>query len=215
MVINYVVYKNFKRPFQQGFRYNDQSLNKPFVWPLTISFWTLLLVTALGPMFVLFVCESLWPEVNRQESATLKYKFGWTCCCILVNFVKNQVGRLRPHFLAANSLKFDATDSTHHSDYIPVDTSVRGKILAKETRHAFFSGHAMLGMYSAAYLIIYLQEKMVTRNLYIHSVQFGLFMAGLYPGITQGRNYWHHWSDVITGQLVGLVAAYLVNYHVL
>lgn len=215
LVVNYYVYVTYKSPFKQGFSYSDVSLNKPFVWPLTITFYTLLAGTSLLPMSIIFVTETFCFQPTSKESATLKFLFGWTCCCIFNNFVKNQVGGLRPHFLAANSLKFDPNDQRFHADFKPVDLSARGTLLAKESRHSFFSGHSMLGMYAACYLIIFLQENMATRNLYVHGVQFALLMAGVYPGITQGRNYWHHWSDVAVGQSLGLVAAFIVNYYVL
>lgn len=220
-------------PYNQGFVNCDQGLNKPFVWPLTIGFYHILFLSVIIPLILITVGEQ-FVETNPQPKCGLKLVFGWTLVITFVTFVKHTVGRHRPHFYAANKIKFDADDhefrtpvvgppsGTNHAinkissgDQVYYSKSSQlAMTLARESRFSFFSGHAMMGMYAATYLIIYIQEKVVNKSLIVSLIQFGLILIGLFPGITQGRTYWHHWSDVAVGHVVGTVAAYLVFYYV-
>lgn len=41
-----------------------------------------------------------------------------------------------------------------------------------------------------------------------------LFMVGLLPGLTQYKNFWHFASDVLVGDVVGILLALFVYYGV-
>jgi len=45
-------------------------------------------------------------------------------------------------------------------------------------------------------------------------IQLIILIIGLVPGYTQGINYWHHWSDIMTGYSVGAITAILVMKYV-
>lgn len=43
-------------------------------------------------------------------------------------------------------------------------------------------------------------------------IHFAVLLLGMYPGITQVNNYWHHASDVVTGLIAGTLSA-ILNYN--
>lgn len=195
VILAIFVYINSKlyfmlRPYKQTYRRSDESLNKPFIWPLTISFYHVLSFTALIPTVVVVLGENL-SSGKPMENVIKRFSFGWVCCGILVTTIKNVTGRLRPHFLHANRIGFDASDHANKMEFEnkhPVEAT--GKRIAAESRRSFFSGHAMLGMYAAAFVVIYLQVKAISDSLIISGIQILAILVGLYPGITQGRTYW-------------------------
>lgn len=210
-------------PYFQGYFKNDVTLNKPFVYPLTITFYKILFLTSFLPAVLITISE-FWLTDNPQPHCALKLLFGWQLATIFVTFVKHTVGRPRPHFYAANRIKFDADDNQFYQDdrktisrspelNLSKSQLVQNSV-KRESRFSFFSGHAMCGMFAAIYLIVYIHEKVTIKNLTISLIQFGLLLIGMFPGITQGRTYWHHWSDVITGHVVGAIAAYVTFYYV-
>ena len=78
---------------------------------------------------------------------------------------------------------------------------------------SFYSGHSSVGTYSAVYIILYLYYRLKSESKSLIVVQMCVLLIGLIPGLTQGINYWHHWSDIATGFGVGGLTAYLIiNY---
>lgn len=152
------------------------------------------------PPFLMYLIELQWPSSNQQASHSFKFAVGFTCILTLNNFAKITIGRQRPHFLAANNIGFDPNDFANYVN--------PGQSIEKYSNESFFSGHAMLGLYNATYVLLYIQDKVVHRHLYAHCIQFLILLIGIYPGLTQISNYKHHWSDVAAGYLIGLIGAY-------
>ena len=208
-------------PVMQVYRRCDPTINKPFIYPLTIAFWHILGMTSIIPTILIATSEHLWKSTEQSTSSTVleysaaKFVFGWLIAGLFVTYVKHTVGRLRPNFLAANRIEFDSNDHEWHETTLQEHARVCGKMLARESRFSFFSGHAILGMYAAAYMILYLQVKLLGyHSLVTHILQFCILLLGIYPGVTQARTYWHHPTDVAVGHLSGCVCAYLVFFYV-
>lgn len=58
-------------------------------------------------------------------------------------------------------------------------------------------------MFSALYVAAYWPVHYSIKAL-VCSILIGF---GLFPGFTQYLNHWHHWSDVLVGQSVGILMA--------
>ncbi|KAI1289899.1 Phospholipid phosphatase 2 [Halotydeus destructor] len=185
------------------------------IFPLKVSFMQIILGSLAFPLFVIVTGQCLLKGQSFPWPLATKFTYTWVVIGILVTYIKNLVGRLRPNFYAANKIEFDCND---HQIYEPSNDDIRKlagleNMLARESRFSFFSGHAMLGMYAASFIVIYIQENYST-NLYLHTIQLAAILVGLYPGLTQAQVYWHHWSDVAVGHAVGVVSAYVAYYHV-
>nr|XP_044249889.1 phospholipid phosphatase 1 [Drosophila takahashii] len=65
-------------------------------------------------------------------------------------------------------------------------------------------------------LAIYLQAALSTRvsKLLKHLLQFLFVMFGWYVSLTRITDYYHHWSDVLAGAVLGVVFAWLTSAYV-
>jgi phosphatidate phosphatase len=102
------------------------------------------------------------------------------------------------------------TFSEEHS--LPEGLTKEHRALAAESRKSFFSGHALLPMYATTFIVIYIHEN-VSRSTLSFTVMTCLILKGIYPGLTQWKNYWHHWDDVVAGYILGIVTAYISYFH--
>ena len=180
-------------PHKRGFWTHDQSIQYPFR-PLTVSLGSILSISFVAPFLVISLTEKF---VNQRAPLLALKKYAFTIVSnIMVNlYVKFAVGRLRPHFLdvcrpsaevmARNQF---VTHFTCHPDVHPRSVS--------QARQSFYSGHASFAMCAAIYLILYTHDKW-SRCLRTSFLQLVMFMIGVYPGLTQVNNYWHHWDDVL------------------
>ena len=197
-------------PHKRGFWTHDKSIQYPFR-PLTVSLGSILSISFLAPFLVISLTEKY---INQKPPLLALKKYAFTIVSnILVNiYVKFVVGRLRPHFLdvcrpsaevmARNQF---VTNFTCHPDVHPRSVS--------QARQSFYSGHASFAMCAAIYLILYTRDKW-SRCLRTSFLQLVMFMIGLYPGLTQVNNYWHHWDDVLFGFFAGTAFAVLGYVYV-
>lgn len=213
-LINLTIYTKVE-PIHQPFRRNDHAINKPLV-KQTVTFTQIIAYTLLIPLVTLTISEH-WMRISNSKqdtNFTLKCYFGWVALLLILSIVKPLTGRLRPNFLEKNNVTFDANDDKLHEGLELLNAKVAKSFAGRETRVSFFSGHAALGLYTAVFLILYFQEH-ISRSFYLHSMQMTMMVIGVYPGLTQGRNYHHHWSDVGFGYFAGASCAYMAYYYVL
>jgi phosphatidate phosphatase len=79
----------------------------------------------------------------------------------------------------------------------------------KEMRLSFPSGHSSFSMYSMLYFAIYLQKRMDWdgSKLLKHTLQFLAIAAAVFVAMTRISDYKHHWSDVLSGLIIGTIVA--------
>lgn len=199
----------FSQPFVRGFHCDDDSIRRPLE-PLTVNLATIIIMSTVIPILVMWLTEV---RFERDPGFRLK-RFAFSSLTNLTTtlFFKFAVGRLRPHFLAVCRPNVDC--SKHSGQFIDSHMYKCLNLNQREVsqaRQSFFSGHASISMNAAIYLIIYLHVH-YERSLIKSLAQFAILLVGLYPGITQYNNYWHHWDDVVVGHLVGTACAAL-NYQ--
>ena len=114
--------------------------------------------------------------------------------------VKVSVGRLRPDFLAR---------------CIPRDGECTGdpKIIT-EGRKSFPSGHSALSFASLGFVSLVLAARLAHTNccggrLWKLCVAAIPWLIALHVALSRLSDYWHHWDDVLTGSLLGNLAAAL------
>lgn len=233
-LVNFEMYKIVPPLIIRPFRRNDPSINKPLI-KAALNIRQMNFATTLIPLAILTICENfVFPNLAAKNLA-LKYYFGWVMLFLLFTTAKRLAGRLRPNFLAINKITFEASDTKLYSERDKcVDMKVSKSFVGRESRASFFSGHATMGLYAAVFLMIYLQEVIVSANYFSFVLQWMVFMIGLYPGISQATTFCelpsctpgltnkipltitgHHPSDVAIGFLIGSLGAHLAYYHVL
>lgn len=151
------------------------------------------------------------------------YLFGLAMLTFTTILTKLCIGRLRPHFYAVcQPMLSDGTtcqDVQNEGRYIASYTCSNANVTDfqfEQLNQSFPSGHASLMMYSMLYLAIYLQAALSTRisKLLKHLLQFLFVMFGWYVSLTRITDYWHHWSDVLAGALLGVLFAWLTAVYV-
>lgn len=151
------------------------------------------------------------------------FEFGLALTLLTTLLVKQMMGRLRPHFFAVcQPVLADGSsceDAANRYRYI-LDYECRAMNVASEIlRHynsSFPSGHASAVFYGAVYLVLYLQTVLTDNasRLFKHLLQFLILLCALYVSLTRIADYWHFWSDVLAGAILGSVIAILVAYNV-
>lgn len=228
------------QPYERGFFCDDESLMHPF-HDSTVTNWMLYIIGIAVPILVILGTELLRAHVKKTNAQPLKvynieipywiveaYKsigmfgFGAACSQLLTDVAKYTIGRLRPHFFdVCKPIMPDGTtckDSINHGRYI-IDFQCTSEIstprMLKEMRLSFPSGHSSFSMYTLIYCAIYLQCRMNWRGskLLKHFLQFLLILLAWYTCLSRISDYKHHWSDVLSGAVLGsLVAIVVSNY---
>ena len=78
-------------------------------------------------------------------------------------------------------------------------------------RLSFVSGHASLSAYSMWFCVVFLQQRMDTRNFRLVKplIQVCCALFAVFTSLTRVSDYKHHPEDVVFGALLGLVISSL------
>ena len=77
-------------------------------------------------------------------------------------------------------------------------------------RKSFPSGHSSSSGFVAVLLALYIEYVVVTAQFYLLKplAQLTLISLGLACSFTRISDYFHHWSDVLAGYMLGVALAY-------
>lgn len=140
---------------------------------------------------------------------------------VLTQFMKNMTGRFRPSFYAMCKWDYSVV-------WDGVTNLCQDKRGEKEGRKSFPSGHASYAMCTLFLLTLYLMGRSrlncenrdesilrggrKTLKLF---VCFAPTLVAAWVAITRSVDNWHHYADILTGSMIGAVAAgfgYSYNY---
>ena len=79
-------------------------------------------------------------------------------------------------------------------------------------RLSFVSGHASLSAYSMWFCVVFLQQRMDTRNFRLVKplIQVCCALFAVFTSLTRVSDYKHHPGDVLTGMVVGIFYAFMI-----
>lgn len=137
---------------------------------------------------------------------------------ILTLVTKLSVGRLRPHFIDVCAPNIDLSECSTKPLYISKYVCTTGSTYADmSARKSFFSGHSSFSMTSVTFAVLYIQHRLgdvfASQSL-IPFIQVILFSAGSIIGFSRIVDHSHHWGDVLVGQIVGGLVAYIVVFKI-
>ncbi|XP_059059584.1 putative phosphatidate phosphatase [Achroia grisella] len=222
-------------PHERGYFQNDESIRLPLK-PETVSEgalagggFAIVIVSIIGiEMFrdrrgkgigEKYMSGALVPGwVWESYRAIGVYTFGAACQQLSANMAKYILGRLRPHFYDVCRPLANSTSPLNELGYIIDYTcQTNDSRLIKNARLSFPSAHSSYAIYSALYLIFYIQTKAKWRGskLLRHGIQFAALMGAWYVGISRVVDHYHHWSDVAAGFVNGTVFAVLTFVYIL
>ncbi|KAK4015742.1 hypothetical protein OUZ56_030716 [Daphnia magna] len=147
------------------------------------------------------------------------FLFGAACSQLVTDFGKYTIGRLRPHFIAVcqpENLAELCSSNAPHTYITNYKCTGSDEDLVRESRLSFPSGHASFSAYTMLFLALYLQRRMnwSGSKLLRPTIQISALLLSWYTGLTRVSDYKHHWSDVLSGFLIGSIAASLTALYV-
>ncbi|XP_067648522.1 putative phosphatidate phosphatase [Eurosta solidaginis] len=223
------------RAFQRGFFCADLSLRYPYR-DCTITIPMLLIYTLLLPMLFISVveimrickCFRLRKYIINLARNLATFSFGFIATYLTTELAKNVVGRLRPHFYTACQPRLADGSSCESAYQQLVGGGVyvehyycsNRNLSARQLRElhvSFPSAHSSLSFYAMLLLCFYLHavwRGRGTTRVLRHILQLLLLLVACYIALSRVRDYWHHWSDVLAGALLGALYAILTAVYV-
>lgn len=219
------------RTFKRGFFCSDLSLRYPYR-ECTITVPMLLVMMLLLPMLFISVVEIMRRCRHLRMRKYLRnlwrsqatFSFGFIATFLTTELAKHVVGRLRPHFYSACQPRLHDGSScadAHNADVYVQQFYCSNRNLSsqqiRELHVSFPSAHSSLSFYSMCLLAFYVHSVWQGRGsvrVMRHILQFLLLMAAWYVSLSRVADYWHHWSDVLAGALLGVVYATITAIYV-
>ncbi|XP_065361016.1 putative phosphatidate phosphatase [Calliphora vicina] len=218
--------------YQRGFFCADLSIRYPY-HECTITVSMLLFCMLLLPMLFLSVVEIIRLCNNfrlRQylRNATFSlgcFSFGFIATYLSTELAKNVVRRLRPHFYTACRPQLnDGTtceDAKNRNIFVEHYYCSNRNLSAMQLRElyvSFPSAHSSLSFYAMLFLAFYLHAiwrggRGIQRVLR-HLLQFLFLSMAWFISLSRVADYWHHWSDVLAGAVMGVIYATLTVLYV-
>ena len=132
-------------------------------------------------------------------------------------------GRLRPHFIEVCNPDIALTEEVCGPPDAPVfvtnftclgQTGISDserRMRMHDMRLSWVSGHASLSAYSMWFCIVFLHQRMSTRNFRLVRplIQVGCALFAVFTSLTRVSDYKHHAEDVASGAILGLIVASL------
>ncbi|XP_008552441.1 putative phosphatidate phosphatase [Microplitis demolitor] len=224
------------QPHARGFFCNDETIMYPYINKATISTSNLIIMPFIF-FFLITIGEVIYARKIRKSSLellnsnipnwlTLIYQkggyfvIGAITTVLIGDVTKLTIGRLRPHFMDLCKPDIDCSLPINHNKYFNSDefnctANITASVL-KEARLSFPSGHASLSTYCAVFFIFYLQLRITCKSLKLfkYLLQFILVLIVTFVSMTRIADFWHHWSDVTVGILIGLINALVTVFLV-
>ena len=214
-------------PYKRGFFCSDTTIRHPFL-ESTVPTWALILISYSLPTIIIALVEtSLLKHSNtfssvrltREMSNTLvPFVFGSFVNQMFTDISKFTIGSLRPHFIevcSPNVTLCGDGDLDYLTDFQclgqeNITADEMGKRL-HNMRLSFVSGHASLSAYSMWFCVVYLQQRMATRNFRLVKplIQVCCALFAVFTSLTRVSDYKHHPEDVVCGALLGFVISSL------
>lgn len=220
------------RSYQRGFFCSDLSIRYPY-HECTITVPMLLVCMLLLPMLFLSVVEIMrlchnfhLRQYLRNASFSLGcFSFGFIATYLSTELAKNVIRRLRPHFYAACRPQMnDGTtceDAKNTKLFVEQYFCSNPNLSALDIRElyvSFPSAHSSLSFYAMLFLAFYLHAiwrggRGINRVLR-HLLQFLFLSMAWFISLSRVADYWHHWSDVMAGAVMGIIYAILTAFYV-
>lgn len=214
VLLSYPVY--YQEPFQRLFYLNDLTLSYPYAVHQRVSDWQLFLYSLLVPFFTILLIWVLLADKRHRwyllYISLLGLLLAWFSTCLLTNFIKNWIGRLRPDFL----------DRCQPKPNLPINTllsaseacTAENKNILLEGFRTTPSGHSSESFAGLGYLYLWLCGQLLTEHVQAgfwrkYVAMLPLLGASLIA-LSRTQDYRHHFIDVIIGSLLGYIIAHFV-----
>lgn len=212
-------------PYMRGFFCSDETIRHPYQESTVSTFLLITISYALPSIIILLVETALLKHSDTFSGARLAremyntlglFMFGSMVNQLLTDTSKFTIGRLRPHFISVCQPDLEFSESVcgtvedpryiTHFNCTGSDSSA-----LHDMRLSFVSGHASLSSYSMWFCILYLHQRMVSRNFRLVKplIQVGCALFAVFTSLSRVSDYKHHPEDVVFGALLGFIVSSL------
>lgn len=198
--------------FKREFSVTDTSLRHPYAVHERVPNLALYMIAIVAPIVLqwvanVFTIRSWWDAHN----STLGVILGLSLTGAITQFAKITVGRPRPDLVSRCNPAEGAVDPTFGLSSAAICNQSSTYILEDGFR-SFPSGHASLSFAGLGFLSFYLAGKMHLFDRRGHAAKAWIALTPLagasLVAISRTMDYRHHWQDVLTGSILGLVTTY-------
>ncbi|CAD6230220.1 unnamed protein product [Miscanthus lutarioriparius] len=173
----------------------------------TVPFWAVPIIGIIGPIIIITAIYFKKRNVYDLHHAILGLLFSVLITAVLTDAIKDGVGRPRPDF-------FWRCFPDGIPDYNNFTTGAicHGEAsVIKEGHKSFPSGHTSWSFAGLGFLSWYLAGKIKVFDRKGHVAKLCIVLSPLLlaalVAVSRVDDYWHHWQDVCTGGLLGLMVA--------
>ncbi|KAJ7943096.1 lipid phosphate phosphatase 2-like [Quillaja saponaria] len=174
----------------------------------TVPVWAVPLYAVLLPIAIFLLFYMRRRDVYDLHHSILGLLFAVLITAVVTDAIKDAVGRPRPDFFwrcFPDGVDTNGYDKLGNVICHGKDSDIR------EGHKSFPSGHTSWSFAGLGFLSFYLSGKIKVFDRRGHVAKLcivilPLLLASL-VGVSRVDDYWHHWQDVFTGGLIGLVVA--------
>uniref|UniRef100_A0ACD5VJW6 Uncharacterized protein n=1 Tax=Avena sativa TaxID=4498 RepID=A0ACD5VJW6_AVESA len=175
----------------------------------TVPFWAVPIYGIIGPMIIITGIYFKRRNVYDLHHAILGLLFSMAITAVLTDAIKDGVGRPRPDFFWRCF-----PDGVPAYDNFTTGVLCHGKASdIKEGHKSFPSGHTSLSFAGLGFLSWYLAGKIKVFDRRGHVAKLCILLLPLLSAalvaVSRVDDYRHHWQDVCTGGILGLVVTSL------
>lgn len=173
----------------------------------TVPVWAVPIIAVIAPMIIFIVVYFQRRNVYDLHHAILGILFSVLITGVLTDAIKDAVGRPRPDFFWRC-----------FPDGIAVYDNVTTRVICngiasviKEGHKSFPSGHTSWSFAGLGFLSWYLAGKITVFDRRGHVAKLCILilplLVAVMVAVSRVDDYWHHWTDVCTGGILGTVVA--------
>ncbi|KAF5759937.1 putative phosphatidate phosphatase [Helianthus annuus] len=194
---------NMIEPFH---RYVAQDMMTDIKYPFyekdTIPMWAVPFYAGILPIMIFFIYYMKRKDVYDVHHAVLGLLYSLLITAVITDSIKDAVGRPRPNFFYrcfpdGNAEFGDDGNVLCHGDLLKI----------KEGYKSFPSGHTSWSFAGLGFLAWYLCGKLRTFDNKGHAQKLCVvvlpYLFAALVGVSRVDDYWHHWTDVFTGMIIG------------
>ncbi|KAL9246252.1 hypothetical protein vseg_019810 [Gypsophila vaccaria] len=198
---------NLIKPF---YRFVGKDMMTDLKYPLhpnTIPIWSVPIYAVILPIIIFVIRYIKRKDVHDLHHAILGILFAVLITGVITDSIKDAVGRPRPNFFWRCF-----PDGTELYDHLGNVICNGEESVIKEGHKSFPSGHTSWSFAGLGFLSLYLAAKIQAFDQKGHVgklcvVFLPLLLAAL-VGVSRVDDYWHHWTDVFAGALIGLTISF-------
>ncbi|KAI4369019.1 hypothetical protein MLD38_017513 [Melastoma candidum] len=198
---------NYIEPFH---RFVAEEMMADLKYPLkgnSVPFWSVPVIAVLLPMAVILIYYFRRRNVYDLHHALLGLLFSILITGVITDAIKDAVGRPRPDFFWRCFPDGKGVFQNRTRGVM----CTGDKAVIKEGYKSFPSGHTSWSFAGLSFLAWYLSGKVRLFDRKGHvaklCIVFLPLLGAALIAVSRVDDYWHHWQDVFTGAVIGMIVA--------